>query len=123
MNFRFLFFFIFSHFFSNIILSYNLDTNNVKKGRVFLVSSSMSLSLGASYIYVKNSWWNDDVRDFHFSKSNDFVYALNVDKAAHFLGGVASSEIFSRTEIPPEFTMPNALIKIFIILYSIKHAY
>lgn len=97
MNFRFLFFFIFSHFFSNSILSYNLDTNNVKKGRVVLVSSSMSLGLGASYIYVKNSWWNDDVRDFHFSKSNDFVYALNVDKAAHFLGGVASSEIFSRS--------------------------
>ena len=95
MNFRFLFILILLYFYSNSICGNNADTTYINKNRVFLVSSSMALSMGASYLYIKNAWWNDVSRDFHFDPGNDLVYALNVDKAAHFLGGVYSSDLFS----------------------------
>tara|TARA_B100000902_G_C27250963_1_gene885237 strand:- start:68 stop:976 length:909 start_codon:yes stop_codon:yes gene_type:complete len=67
----------------------------LNKKRVILVSSSLALYFGASFYYVQNSWWSDISNDFHFDPGNDLVYALNVDKAAHFFGGVYASDLFS----------------------------
>ena len=75
-------FYLFSSFYS---YSRNNDSTKVNKKRVFLVSSSLSLYFGASFYYVQNSWWSDKANEFHFDPGNDLVYALNVDKAAHFL--------------------------------------
>ena len=72
-----------------------LDSNLVNKNRVILVSSSLAAYFGASFYYVQNTWWSDVSNDFHFDPGNDLVYALNVDKAAHFFGGVYSSDLFS----------------------------
>tara|TARA_Y100000994_G_scaffold247513_1_gene253056 strand:+ start:942 stop:1829 length:888 start_codon:yes stop_codon:yes gene_type:complete len=72
-----------------------LDSNLVNKNRVVLVSSSLAAYFGASFYYVQNTWWSDVTNDFHFDPGNDLVYALNVDKAAHFFGGVYSSDLFS----------------------------
>ena len=72
-----------------------LDSNLVNKNRVVLVSSSLAAYFGASFYYVQNTWWSDVSNDFHFDPGNDLVYALNVDKAAHFFGGVYSSDLFS----------------------------
>ena len=71
------------------------DSNLVNKNRVILVSSSLAAYFGASFYYVHNTWWSDVSNDFHFDPGNDLVYALNVDKAAQFFGGVYSSDIFS----------------------------
>ena len=71
------------------------DSNLVNKNRVILVSSSLAAYFGASFYYVQNTWWSDVSNDFHFDPGNDLVYALNVDKAAHFFGGVYSSDLFS----------------------------
>ena len=60
-----------------------------------MVSSSLAAYFGASFYYVQNTWWSDVTNDFHFDPGNDLVYALNVDKAAHFFGGVYSSDLFS----------------------------
>ena len=75
--------------------SKTLDSNLVNKNRVVLVSSSLAAYFGASFYYVQNTWWSDVSNDFHFDPGNDLVYALNVDKAAHFFGGVYSSDLFS----------------------------
>ena len=73
----------------------SIDSIRVNKNRVVLVSSSLGLYFGASFYYVQNAWWSDVSNDFHFDPGNDLVYALNVDKAAHFFGGVYSSDLFS----------------------------
>jgi hypothetical protein len=72
-----------------------LDTNSVDNKKVILVSSSLALYFGASFYYVQNAWWDDISNDFHFDSGNDLVYALNVDKAGHFFGGVYASDLFS----------------------------
>ena len=71
------------------------DSSRVNKNRVVLVSSSLGLYFGASFYYVQNSWWSDISNDFRFDPGNDLVYALNVDKAAHFFGGLYASDLFS----------------------------
>ena len=65
-----------------------LDSVKTNKKRVAIVSGSLGLYFTASYLYVQNSWWGDISEEFHFDPGNDLVYALNVDKAAHFFGGV-----------------------------------
>lgn len=79
---------------SNTILA-QLDTNSINKKRFFLVSSSVVGSLTASYLYVQNAWWSAEQIPFHFDDGSDFTYALNLDKAGHFLGGIQASDLFS----------------------------
>jgi len=82
-----------------LILNQNIfaknDTLKLKKKRVFIVASSISLGLGLSYSYVQNSWWPEKEISFHFDHGADLVYALNVDKAGHFMGGIEAADIFS----------------------------
>tara|TARA_B100000780_G_scaffold4586_1_gene3702 strand:+ start:61483 stop:62370 length:888 start_codon:yes stop_codon:yes gene_type:complete len=84
-------------FLNSSYLYSQIDTLGVNNSRVLLVGSSLALSLGASYAYVENAWWKDISSEFHFDPGNDLVYALNVDKAAHFLGGVYASDLFSQS--------------------------
>lgn len=84
-------------FLNSSYLYSQIDTLGVNNSRVLLVGSSLALSLGASYTYVENAWWKDISSEFHFDPGNDLVYALNVDKAAHFLGGVYASDLFSQS--------------------------
>ena len=72
-----------------------LFTDSIHKGRVVLVSSSLALALGGSYYYVQNAWWNQKQVAFHFDDGSDKVYALNVDKAGHFLGGLQTADMFA----------------------------
>ena len=72
-----------------------LDSVKTNKKRVAIVTGSLGLYFAASYLYVQNAWWDDISEEFHFDPGNDLVYALNVDKAAHFFGGVYASDLFS----------------------------
>ena len=71
------------------------DTNKVNKGKIFLVSSSLGLALTGSYLYIEKSWWADKQIPFHFDDGMDLKYALNVDKAGHFMGGIVATDYFS----------------------------
>ena len=64
-----------------------LDSVKTNKKRVAIVSGSLGLYFAASYLYVQNAWWDDISEEFHYDPGNDLVYALNVDKAAHFFVG------------------------------------
>lgn len=72
-----------------------LKNDSIKKGRVILVSSSLLGALSSSYLYIENSWWNEKQQSFHFDNGSDKVYALNVDKAGHFMGGLQAADVFS----------------------------
>ena len=74
-----------------------LKNDSIKKGRIVIVSSSLVLALGGSYLYIENSWWSEKQTAFHFDNGSDKVYALNVDKAGHFMGGLQAAELFSQS--------------------------
>ena len=71
------------------------DSTKIKMGRVLVVSSSLAAVLGGSYLYVENSWWSDKQIPFHFDGGGDLIYALNVDKLGHFMGGLEAADFFS----------------------------
>ena len=90
--------FFFSLFFLNGVLAsakQPFANDSIKKGKVILVSSSLGVALAGSYLFIENSWWNEKQRGFHFDNGSDKVYALNVDKAGHFIGGLQAADIFS----------------------------
>ncbi len=94
--------FFFSLFFLNGILAsakQPFANDSIKKGKVILVSSSLGVVLAGSYVYIENSWWNEKQRGFHFDNGSDKVYALNVDKVGHFIGGMQAADIFSSSKI------------------------
>ena len=71
------------------------DSTGIKKCRVLIVSSSLGAALGGSYLYVENAWWSDKQTAFSFDDGADLTYALNVDKAGHFMGGLIAADLFS----------------------------
>ena len=94
MKFLFLSFFLFG--FSSEAKQ-TLKNDSIKKGRIIVVSSSLILALGGSYLYIENSWWSEKQIAFHFDNGSDKVYALNVDKAGHFMGGLQVADLFSES--------------------------
>lgn len=53
-----------------------------------------------------NAWWKKDRGKFHFEE--DWVYALQVDKAGHFYGGYLFSYVFSEALIASGFSWDEA---------------
>ena len=94
MNFKSLFAFLFFCF-SCVTLLSQQDTNRLSTSKLFIVSGAQLAVLTGSYFYVKNSWWADNQNSFHFDEGADLKYALNVDKAGHFMGGIIASDLFS----------------------------
>ena len=94
MNFKSLFILLFLALFS-LSLFPQQDTNKVNKGKMLVASSSLGLALTGSYLYIENSWWADKQIPFHFDDGADLKYALNVDKAGHFMGGIEAADFFS----------------------------
>ena len=94
MKFKSLFLVIVVIFFFQNIFAQN-DSSQISNNRVFIVGGSLALALGASYCYVQNAWWSDNQVSFHFDDGSDLTYALNVDKAGHFMGGLIAADLFS----------------------------
>ena len=69
--------------------------DSINKTRLVIVSGSFTASLYGAYYYVENNWWADQENTFHFDNGPDLTYALNVDKAGHFMGGLQSADIFA----------------------------
>jgi len=94
MKFKSLFLLVFIILSSQNVFPQN-DSARVNKKRVFIIGSSLAVTLGASYWYLQNSWWVEKQTSFHFDNGADLTYALNVDKLGHFMGGLQSADVFS----------------------------
>lgn len=70
---------------------YDPAHTDVQWGRVAIVGGTLGALVTGIHIYQRNAWWSDQRTSFHFTE--DPIYALNVDKAGHFLGGAAGSFI------------------------------
>ena len=62
--------------------------------RLGLVCGTAVSTLGATYIYLRNTWWKDNTTTFHFDQGGDTQYALNLDKFAHFYCGLIAADLF-----------------------------
>lgn len=71
--------------------------NRIQKSKTIILSSSLALSMAGAYYYAENAWWNEEAVDFHFDQGADLTYALNVDKAGHFMGGIIVADIFQNS--------------------------
>lgn len=69
------------------------DTTSVSLPRLALVSLGPVVSLAGSYVWIKRSYWSEDATGFHFNGRNDFLYALNLDKAGHFYAGALVADL------------------------------
>ena len=91
-----LFYIIFLFFYFNISNAKDtLNTDSINNYKLAAVSSSLVLALSGSYFYIENSWWSEESVAFNFDAGKDLQYALNVDKAGHFMGGLYASDVFS----------------------------
>ena len=66
----------------------------IKPKRVAIVGVTTTLSLAGTYAYLQNVWWKDQQSSFKIDHDMDYRYAKNMDKAAHFIGGAISAELF-----------------------------
>ncbi|MBL0175640.1 MAG: hypothetical protein IPP94_10310 [Ignavibacteria bacterium] len=64
---------------------YHPDSTSVRWDHALIVGGALTGTVAAIHIYQQNAWWKDRRTSFHFVDDQD--YALNVDKAGHFLGG------------------------------------
>jgi len=79
----------------------------VNKGRLILVGSTLTLSMVTIHIYQQNGWWKDNRAPFHFEE--DLVYGLNVDKFGHFYGATLMEFALSKTLIWANVSEQSAL--------------
>lgn len=93
MRTSFLIIFLFFYFFS----FGKIDSSFVKPARLAIVGVAGSSALAGSFLYLKNSWWSENSSQFHFDDGSDLRYALNIDKAGHFMGGLIVSDIFQKS--------------------------
>ena len=56
--------------------------------RIINVANPTGDQDAATKHYLENTWWKDQSQNFHFDNGADLRYALNVDKAGHFIGGL-----------------------------------
>lgn len=82
-------------FYSKASILDTTQVNNIVKSKLAIILGATSLTLGASYFYVQNVWWSDNKQSFHFDNGADYLYAKNVDKCAHFMGGLVSAELMN----------------------------
>ena len=94
MNFR-LFVINLSFILFSINCNSQSDTIMLNKKKLFITGSVFAISLASSYYYIENSWWADNKTTFHFDDGADLIYAKNVDKLGHFMGGIFAADVFT----------------------------
>jgi hypothetical protein len=67
----------------------------VRPARLAIVTGVAVSAMADAYIYMKNAWWRDQTRSFHFNPKNDYLYALNIDKLGHFCASGVLSDGFA----------------------------
>lgn len=91
MKFKILFFLI---IFSNKLYP-QLNSNNIDNKRILIVAGSLTSATLGTYFYIQNAWWSADQVSFHFDDGADMVYAKNVDKLGHLMGGIYAADVFA----------------------------
>lgn len=69
-------------------------SSKVNSKRVVIVAASGSLALAAAYVYMQHAWWSEQSTTFKFDDGADLLYAKNMDKVGHFIGGNVTAELF-----------------------------
>lgn len=73
-----------------------LSATTINPFKVGLVAAASSGALVGVYIYMQNVWWSDQSNTFKIDKGADLLYAKNMDKMGHFIGGTVTAELFGQ---------------------------
>jgi hypothetical protein len=68
---------------------YDPDTTHINWTHTAIMAGALGITITGIHLYQMNAWWKDQRGPFHVVQDN--TYALNVDKAGHFLGGAFSA--------------------------------
>ncbi|MDH7516430.1 MAG: hypothetical protein QHI48_11225 [Bacteroidota bacterium] len=68
---------------------YDPERTSIRWSHAALAGGAIAVTVAGIHIYQQNAWWKDRRTSFHIMEDPD--YALNVDKAGHFLGGAFSA--------------------------------
>ena len=85
---------VFFLIFLQLIFAQN-NTHHFKKEKLTNSIFGISTGLFLANSYIDDVWWGDQKTEFSFDSGRDAIYALNVDKCGHFMGGLIFSEIVS----------------------------
>lgn len=69
------------------------EESRIDPFRLGIVAGVAASSLGMSYVFVQNQWWGGEKGKLHLDTGNDLIYAKNIDKAAHFFGGLIAADL------------------------------
>lgn len=61
-------------------------------GRIAVLAVPVGVAVGGVFYYLETTWWAENARRFHFDDGSDLRYAINMDKAAHFIGGAVTAD-------------------------------
>ena len=86
----FLFFFVFDHY-----TFAKKDINSLDRKKITHASVGIGIGLYMTNLYIDDIWWGEQKTDFSFDGGRDAIYALNVDKCGHFMGGLIFSDIIT----------------------------
>lgn len=75
--------------------STQIDTSKVNYKELALVGTIIPVTMTGVYIYLNNVWWSDKRVPFHITDDLELRYALNLDKAGHFISSYFVSTVFS----------------------------
>ncbi len=70
----------------------NLPQSAINKRKFAIVGGVTALSLGSTYAYLETVWWKHKQTHFHMDGGKDYLYAKNMDKAGHFIGGMFTAQ-------------------------------
>ncbi|MBI5646998.1 MAG: hypothetical protein HY962_08685 [Ignavibacteriae bacterium] len=68
---------------------YDPEHTRIRWDHAAIMGGALTITITGVHMYQMNAWWKDQRTSFHFTE--DAAYALNVDKAGHFLGGAFCS--------------------------------
>ncbi len=84
------------------------DKTEIRPASAAILGSIYLGTLTWLHFHQANAWWNKDRGNFHFEE--DWVYALQVDKAGHFYGGYLISYLMSEGLLASGFSWDDGTI-------------
>lgn len=71
------------------------ESEQVNYKHLALVGTIIPVTITGVYVYLNNVWWKEQRVPFHITDDVELRYALNLDKAGHFISSYFVSEVFS----------------------------
>lgn len=80
---------------NDTLTNYTHKPQQVNYKHVALVGTVIPVTITGVYVYLNNVWWKEQRVPFHITDDAELRYALNLDKAGHFISSYFVSDVFA----------------------------